>query len=106
MDSTLDAAPSGRTPSPVTMDRIRRVFIDSLRLNIHEQDLPYKQKLDEVAGLDSTAVLEFVAALEKEFSFEIEPERLELGFVRDLPQLASYIEQRLARPSCGVHPQE
>ncbi len=82
------------------------MFIESLRLNIHEQDLPYEQKLDEVAGLDSVALLEFVAALEKEFSVEIEPERLELGFVRDLPQLASYIEQQLARVSPGAHPQE
>jgi acyl carrier protein len=106
MDSTLDAAPNGQTPSRATMDRVRRVFIESLRLNIHEQDLPYEQKLDEVAGLDSIAVLEFVAALEKEFSFEIEPERLELGFVRDLPQLASYVEQRLAGLSPGAHPQK
>lgn len=106
MGSNLNAAPNGQTPSRATMDRVRRVFIESLRLNIGEQDLPYEQKLDEVAGLDSIAVIEFVAALEKEFSFEIEPEHLELGFVRDLPQLASYIEQRLARVSPGAQPQE
>jgi acyl carrier protein len=74
------------------MDRIRRVFIESLRLNVSEEDLPYEHKLDEAAGLDSIAVLEFVAALEKEFGIEIEPEFLEIDFVRDLPRLAFYIE--------------
>lgn len=95
MDAPLiiaEPAGSPGAPSRGTMDRIRRVFIESLRLNVREEDLPYEHKLDEAVGLDSIAVLEFVAALEKEFGIEIEPEFLEIDFLRDLPRLANYIE--------------
>lgn len=77
-----------------TLDRIRKVFIASLALNLEEKDLREEMKLDELAGLDSLAVLEFVSALEKEFGISIEPQFLELDFVTDLPRLASYIEKR------------
>ena len=80
-----------------TADRIRRVFVRSLHLNLSEGDLDYESKLDESVGLDSLAVLEFVTALEKEFGITMEPELLRLDFVRDLPQLAAYIEDRAAR---------
>lgn len=75
------------------MDRIRRVFIESLRLNLREEDLSYEQKLDETTGLDSVAVLEFVAALEQEFGVAFEPEMLTLDIVRDLKALAAYIDE-------------
>jgi len=88
---------AGTTATRDTMNRIRRVFITSLGLNLEEKDLPYEQKLDEISGLDSLAVLEFVTALEKEFGMAIEPEKLELSFVRDLPRLACYIEERQGR---------
>jgi acyl carrier protein len=80
-----------------TTDRIRRVFVRSLHLNLSEGDLDYESKLDEFVGLDSLAVLEFVTALEKEFGITMEPELLRLDFVRDLPQLAAYIEDQTAR---------
>jgi acyl carrier protein len=40
------------------------------------------------------AALAFVAAVEKEFHIVIEPERLELDFIEDLPRLAAYVEAR------------
>jgi hypothetical protein len=39
-----------------TMRRIRRIFIESLHLNLREEDFNYEAKLDEAAGLDSVAV--------------------------------------------------
>lgn len=83
--------------SPHTLDRIRRVFVESLHLNLHPEDLSYEDKLDEVTGMDSVAVLEFVAALEKEFSITLEPEMLTIDVIRDLKQLAAYVEMRSAR---------
>ncbi|HLG96251.1 MAG TPA: acyl carrier protein [Bryobacteraceae bacterium] len=77
--------------------RIRRVFIKSLHLNMREDELTYQTKLDEVAGLDSLAVLEFVAALEKEFNISFEPEMLTIEVVRDLNQLAGYIGRRTSQ---------
>jgi acyl carrier protein len=80
-----------------TMDRILRVFIDSLHLNLRMEDFRYEDKLDDIVGLDSVAVIEFVAALEKEFAITFEPEMLRLGLVRDLHALSAYIDQRVAR---------
>jgi acyl carrier protein len=100
MDAFLrgaDSAGSTSARSRGTMDRIRRVFLESLHLNLREEDLDYEHKLDESVGLDSLAVLEFITALEKEFGFTIDPEMLQIDFVRNLPQLASYIEERAAR---------
>lgn len=76
--------------------RVREVFIRSLSLNLAEPELPYGEKLDEMAGLDSLAVLEFLTALEKEFGITLDPELLDLGTLRDLRALATYIENRLA----------
>src|SRR4029077_16997302 len=94
-----DAGSEGDTSagSPNTMNRIRKVFVESLHLNLKEEDLDYERKLDETVGMDSLAVLEFVTALEQEFGVTIDPEMLRLDFVRGLLPLASYIEQRTAR---------
>lgn len=75
--------------------RIRKVLIDALSLNLKEEDLRYSKKLDELVGLDSLAVLEFVTALEKEFGITIEPEQLELEVLRDSERLAAYIAVRM-----------
>jgi acyl carrier protein len=96
---TMEPLLNGVVPaSRETMDRIRRVFVESLQLNVRAQDLPYEQKLDEVVGLDSLAILEFVTAVEKEFGVTIEPEWLRIDFLRNLPQLAAYIEDRTHCP--------
>ena len=79
------------------MDRIRRVFIQSLNLNLSEEDFGYQAKLDESVGLDSAAVLDFVTALEKEFSINFESEMLTIDLVRDLNELAAYIDEQMAR---------
>jgi acyl carrier protein len=84
-------------PSPATLNRIRRIFIESLHLNMREEDLAQGRRLDEAAGLDSIAVLEFVAAVEKEFGLVIEPGFLDLEFLGNLPRLASYIDERAMR---------
>jgi acyl carrier protein len=61
--------------------------------------LTYEEMLDEAAGLDSVAVVEFLTAVEKEFGVELEPAVLEFEFLRDFAALASYVEDRIRRPS-------
>jgi acyl carrier protein len=78
-----------------TMARIRRVFVESLNLSVRDDQVPYEQMLEEIAILDSIALLEFVAAVEKEFGIQMEPELLDFDFLRDLPALASHIEHRI-----------
>jgi acyl carrier protein len=58
--------------------------------------------LEEVAILDSIALLEFVTAVEKEFGLKLEPELLDFDFLRDLPALASHIEQRIEAAGAGA----
>ncbi len=84
------------SPSRETMDRIWRVFVESLNLNLTEEDFSYEAKLDESVGLDSVAVLDFVTALEKEFAITFEPEMLTIDVVRDLKVLAAYVDERVA----------
>jgi acyl carrier protein len=75
--------------------RIRKVLNTSLSLGLPEEELENIETLDEFFGVDSLAVLEFIVALEKEFTITIEPEQLELAVLKDLPRLACYIASRL-----------
>jgi acyl carrier protein len=103
MDDHLSCAEAAGNPADVPrdaallliMERIRKVFVASLHLNVSEEELPYEQMLEEAAILDSIAVLEFVTAVEREFGVSIQPEFIEFGFLRDLAGLASYIEDRI-----------
>lgn len=83
---------------PLTLEtakaRIRRVFIESLELNLSEESVAGTQRLDELAGFDSGAAIVFVAALEKEFDRLIEPDKLNLDFLSDVDQLAAYFHGR------------
>ena len=100
MDEFLGGAKPARSPhsaSPDTLDRIQKVLVESTRVSEGNPHLPYAQKLDEAASLDSIAVLEFLMAVEAEFGIAIEPEFLEFAFLRDLPALASYVEDRMKR---------
>lgn len=94
--SILNGAGSG---SRETMHRIRRVFVESLHLNLPEENFSYEDQLDETVGLDSVAVIEFVTALEQEFGITFEPEMLTIELVRSIQDLAVYIDERKGRAS-------
>jgi acyl carrier protein len=74
-------------------NRIRRILIDSLELDLKEDEIESGVNFDELFGLDSIAVIEFLIALEKEFSITIESERLTSRSLRNLDGLAAYIEK-------------
>jgi len=84
------------------MARIRRVFVESLHLNIRDDQVRYEQMLEDVAILDSIALLEFVTAVEKEFGIRMDPALLDFDFLRDLPALALYIEHRIEATGAGA----
>jgi acyl carrier protein len=79
------------------MQRIRRVFVESLHLNLPEENFSYEAQLDETVGLDSVAVIEFITALEQEFGITFEPEMLTIELVRSIQDLAAYIDERKMR---------
>ena len=102
MDELLSCgASAGRLggTSCVTLERILALFADSVHLDTGAKGLTYEEILDEVARLDSIAVLEFLIVVEKEFGVELEPAVLEFEFLRDVRGLASYIEDRTRKPS-------
>ena len=76
------------------LSRLRGIFIESLQLNLPQDEVRGVTRLSELAGVDSMAALAFVAAVEKEFQIVLEPERLDLDFIEDLPRLAAYVEAR------------
>jgi acyl carrier protein len=92
----LDILATIREPpgQPDILSRIRAIFVESLQLNLLDDELHGVTRLSEIAGMDSMAALAFVAAVEKEFHIVIEPELLELDFIEDLPRLAEYVEAR------------
>lgn len=76
--------------------RIRRVFVNALSLNLGTVDESMLgSDLGLISGLDSLAILEFVAGLEEEFNIQIETERLNRKFLADLETLVAYLAERL-----------
>jgi acyl carrier protein len=80
----------------ILRDRIKRVLIKALELNLNVDDIEEKAQLDELSGFDSVAAIEFVLELEKEFGITIEPEDLDVEILKDLDRLATYIDRRIS----------
>jgi acyl carrier protein len=78
------------TPDLV-LQRLRRLACSSLNLNLTAEELATLTRLDGVTGFDSLTVLEFVSAVEKEFSLTLQADELRTEFLADLPKLAEYI---------------
>jgi len=85
------------TEKDTVKDRIKRVMIRALELNLNVGDIEEKVQLDELFGLDSVAAIEFVLELEKEFGITIEPEYLDVEILKDLDKLGAYIAGRIKR---------
>ncbi len=78
------------TPDLV-LQRLRHLADSSLNLNLTAGELATLTRLDEVAGFDSLSVLQFLAAVEREFGLTFQASELRAGFLADLPGLAAYI---------------
>jgi len=78
-------------------NRIRRILIDSLELKLQADEIEDSTNFDDVFGLDSVAVIEFVIALEKEFQITIAPEYLDSKNLKNLDRLSAYIKKSTER---------
>jgi acyl carrier protein len=72
-------------------DRIKRVIIRDLQLNLREDEIRSMKKLDNLFGMDSVAIIELIIGLEKEFSMTIQQEYLDYQIFRDLDALTDFI---------------
>ena len=66
------------TEMSVTEKRVRQVLNDALELNVPEEELVQAERLDDLFGVDSLAIIEFVTALEKEFQLRLDAEEITL----------------------------
>jgi acyl carrier protein len=76
-----------------TKDRIKRVIIRDLQLNLSEDEIRSIKKLDDLFGMDSVAVIELIIGLEKEFNIAIQEEHLDYQILRDMDTLADFINK-------------
>jgi len=87
------------SPHDLVLHRLQHLASTSLNMHLAPGELAALTRLDEVTGLDSLAILEFVSAVEKEFGFTLEAGELRVDFLADLPALAKYIAARPG-PAC------
>lgn len=90
---------SQRSERDATTDEIRRIWLEALGITLPEDETDDVDRLQDLAGVDSVALLEFVVALEQRFGITMEPEWLKIDRLTDLPALTDYIRQRSAPPS-------
>jgi len=81
------------TPDQV-LEQLRQLASKSLGLNLTPAELAAFNRLDEMAGLDSLTVLEFVTAVEKEFKVKFQESDLRADFLGDLRALSKHLAQR------------
>jgi acyl carrier protein len=79
------------------MQRLQRLAITALDLDLPEIDSGSMRRLDEVAGLDSVTVLVFVVAVETEFGITFDAGELNRETIANLPRLAGRIAAHLER---------
>ena len=77
--------------------RVRHVLNAALDLDVPEEELLRARRLEDLFGIDSLAIIEFVTALEKEFRLRLDSEEITLELVRDLPRLSVYLDARLSQ---------
>jgi len=77
-----------------TDERVLAVLNRSLNARISPQQWEATQRLDESLGMDSMAVLEFVAGLEHEFGIRFPPDDLVFDLFNDRTRIVAYLDRR------------
>jgi acyl carrier protein len=76
-------------------ERVRKVLQQSLGLNATADEIAAAASVDQLLGLDSIAMLEFVMALEQEFALTFDADNLDEELFGDLERLSAHIAGRL-----------
>jgi len=83
------------TTETTIRDRIRKVLAHKLELHIENAAFIEIGRLDEIFGMDSIAVIEFVIGLEQEFGITIPSENLDIEILKDVKKLEAYLRREL-----------
>ena len=71
--------------------RITSVLVETLELDLDGEAIGDATDIDQLFGLDSVAIIEFVLGIEKEFGVRIESHQLERKLITNLDKLSVYI---------------
>ena len=78
------------------VSRVKQTIVRALELQVDPEDIADDEVLfGEGLGLDSTATLEIVFALEEEFSIEVDDDDLQVELFSSVSSLVEYVETRL-----------
>lgn len=80
-------------PRIATGERVRAALNRSLNARIGLEEWQAMRRLDESLGMDSMAVLEFVAGLEHEFGIRFPPEDLVFELFNDKARIVAYLDR-------------
>ena len=82
-----------------TEDRIKRVIVRTLSLEIQPEEIGDEDQLFEGSlGLDSEATIEIIVGLEEEFGIEFEDEDLRPELFDSVLAMAEYVRSALSSP--------
>jgi acyl carrier protein len=83
--------------SDPVLERIKRIILDDLDVNLAYEDLDETVPLfEEGLALDSVLLVELIGFIEKRFAIELRDEALNMQTFRNLQSVARVIEEQLA----------
>jgi len=83
--------------SETVLERIKRIILDDLDVNLAYEDLDETVPLfEEGLALDSVLLVELIGFIEKRFGIELRDEALNLQTFRNLRSVSRVIEEQLA----------
>lgn len=82
----------------VVLDRIKRIVVEDLDLNLSYEDLDETVPLfEEGLGLDSVILVELISFIEKRFNIELGDEVLNMEAFKNLQSVAQVIREQMAQ---------
>lgn len=83
--------------SDQVLERVKRIILDDLDVNLAYEDLDETVPLfEEGLALDSVLLVELISFIEKRFNIELRDEALNMETFRNLQSVAQVIEGQLA----------
>jgi acyl carrier protein len=83
--------------SDPVLERIKRIILDDLDVNLAYEDLDETVPLfEEGLALDSVLLVELISFIEKRFAIELRDEALNMQTFRNLQSVARVIEEQMA----------
>jgi acyl carrier protein len=84
------------TPQTDVVGILKEIILDISQLKISPAEIKDNANIFEDCGIDSTAVVELILALEEKFSITIAEDEITLDLFQDLSNFARFIQEKTA----------